>query len=573
MKTEHRATYSPDDNKLRFYPAHRLDKEEYDRFKAAGFKWAPKQQLFVAPMWKPSREDLLIEFCGCIEDEDTTLVERAEERAERFEEYSAKRLNDAHAAKDHVSSITEHIPLGQPILVGHHSEKRARKDAERIENSIKKAVKMWEASKYWTDRAEGAISNAKYKETPAVRARRIKKIKSDIARCVASYTPKNPDQTMMQTPWSCPICGKYRCGVHPEAEKEIPHVFCGHSRGGSWVPVSSLPKIEKYYSRWLDHYRNRLAYETAMLGEQGRLDLIEKPKRPKQLPLLNYRAPEGLHIENMYHKGEFSVYPQVEMTKEEYKKLWPDYKGTRVVENSHRVRITCRANGEFGSRAIVFLTDSKTHKKPEPVIIEREQRLTSDIFGSERQNSTITGKTEFDDLKESLKAGVKIVVSDQLFPTPPDVAKQMVEYADIGKGSTVLEPSAGTGNIMKAIIENDNASAVIGVEINVGLAENLKSEFPLSDIICSDFLQYNRGEWPVDRIIMNPPFKNGADIKHIKHALSMLKKGGKLVSICANGPRQNDQLKPLADHWEVLPEGTFKDQGTMVSTVLVVISK
>ncbi len=43
------ATYSPEDNKLRLYPSCRLDSETYARVKAAGFRWAPKQELFVAP--------------------------------------------------------------------------------------------------------------------------------------------------------------------------------------------------------------------------------------------------------------------------------------------------------------------------------------------------------------------------------------------------------------------------------------------------------------------------------------------------------------------------------------------
>jgi hypothetical protein len=38
-------------------------------------------------MWTPEREDLLIELCGEIADEDTSLVERAEERADRFVDY------------------------------------------------------------------------------------------------------------------------------------------------------------------------------------------------------------------------------------------------------------------------------------------------------------------------------------------------------------------------------------------------------------------------------------------------------------------------------------------------------
>jgi len=65
-----------------------------------------------------------------------------------------------------VSAIADNIPFGQPILVGHHSERRARRDAEKIENGMRKAVKLWETSEYWAQRAKGAINHAKYKDLP-----------------------------------------------------------------------------------------------------------------------------------------------------------------------------------------------------------------------------------------------------------------------------------------------------------------------------------------------------------------------------------------------------------------------
>src|SRR5207253_58064 len=113
------ATYSPEDNKLRLYADARLPRDLYERVRAAGFIWAPKQGLFVAPMWTPEREDLLTELCGAIGDEDTSLVERAE----RFEEYRDRRAEDAERAHAVVEEITDGIPLGQPILVGYHSER------------------------------------------------------------------------------------------------------------------------------------------------------------------------------------------------------------------------------------------------------------------------------------------------------------------------------------------------------------------------------------------------------------------------------------------------------------------
>jgi hypothetical protein len=74
---------------------------------------------------------------------------------------------------------------------------------------------------------------------------------------------------------------------------------------------------------------------------------------------------------------------------------------------------------------------------------------------------------------------------------------------------------------------------------------------------------------------MNPPFANADDIKHIMHALKMLKPGGRLVAICANGPRQNDKLRPLVEArggiWEELPSDTFIGAGTGVRTVLLLL--
>jgi SAM-dependent methyltransferase len=186
----------------------------------------------------------------------------------------------------------------------------------------------------------------------------------------------------------------------------------------------------------------------------------------------------------------------------------------------------------------------------------------------------------FEQMAESLKAGVKVVTAPQLFPTPPETAEYMVDLADIQGGNRVLEPSAGSGNIIAAIRKagfNGNIH-LDAIEINYDLCQSLKARGV--DVDRQDFLEVEPGGtycpdapdgW--DRIIMNPPFQNGADIKHIKHALSLLKPGGKLVALCAGGPRQKEQLEPLADYWEPLPEGSFKAQGTNVSVCLMVAHK
>ncbi|VCY81039.1 hypothetical protein BANRA_04876 [Escherichia coli] len=97
----------------------------------AGFRWAPNRRCLSRQLdTGPGRRAPL---AGEIEDEDSTLAERQEARAERFTGYSGKRASES--ARDEVERLAAMIPPGQPILVGHHSERRARRDAQRIETA------------------------------------------------------------------------------------------------------------------------------------------------------------------------------------------------------------------------------------------------------------------------------------------------------------------------------------------------------------------------------------------------------------------------------------------------------
>lgn len=171
---DHDATYSPEDNKLRLYPACRLDAETYARVKAAGFKWAPKQELFVAPMWTPQREDLLIELCGEIGDEDYSPEERSADRAERFGGYLDKRRNEAGGLADSFES--------GPSAFGHQNRARAERQAARHDRQRVNAVSQWSKAEYWQSRTAGVISHAMYKSSAHVRRGRILELEKLIRR-------------------------------------------------------------------------------------------------------------------------------------------------------------------------------------------------------------------------------------------------------------------------------------------------------------------------------------------------------------------------------------------------------
>jgi len=188
----------------------------------------------------------------------------------------------------------------------------------------------------------------------------------------------------------------------------------------------------------------------------------------------------------------------------------------------------------------------------------------------------------FEAMRQSLDAGVKVVSAPQLFATSSKVARRMADLAGPLAGKRVLEPQAGTGKLVEAIFNEATGAdcvRVVAVEINYSLVEGLKTLRNLTlyanevnfEIHQGDFLQCNGDLGLFDAIVMNPPFVNGVDIKHITHAIGFLKPGGRLVSLCANGHRQREQLKPLADYWEDLPPGSFSDQGTNVNVALLVI--
>lgn len=223
------------------------------------------------------------------------------------------------------------------------------------------------------------------------------------------------------------------------------------------------------------------------------------------------------------------------------------------------------------------------------------------------------------------------------FPTPATVADEMIEAAGIEPDMAVLEPSAGMGHIADRIRAAGAEPDVI--EMSGDRRELLEAKG--FNVIASDFMEiqprefftygdtfrapdgtegvmrgkggmgsnrvrlegengtggyYDRDELtPVrkngyksgyDRIVMNPPFSDGRDMIHVRHAYDLLKPGGRLVAIMGEGAffRDNKQAREFRE-WlesvegtdEKLAEGSFLDPtlpvNTGVNARMVVIEK
>ena len=171
----------------------------------------------------------------------------------------------------------------------------------------------------------------------------------------------------------------------------------------------------------------------------------------------------------------------------------------------------------------------------------------------------------------------------QFFATPSDLADTLCEYAfqncDIqGK---VLEPSAGQGAIINSIHKIEFEQLTVRYcelnEINRSILKNISH----TEYLCDDFLKLEAKE-EFATIIANPPFSKNQDIDHIYKMYECLKPKGRIVTICSkhfqfcNNKKETEFLNFLnkidAEIIEI-PANTFKDSGTSISALIIIINK
>lgn len=86
-----------------------------------------------------------------------THRERLESKMERREEWAEKARARAAARFGAANGIADGIPFGQPILVGHHSEGRARRDQERIHSGMSKGIEETKLADHHESAATGIV--------------------------------------------------------------------------------------------------------------------------------------------------------------------------------------------------------------------------------------------------------------------------------------------------------------------------------------------------------------------------------------------------------------------------------
>jgi len=108
-----------------------------------------------------------------------TYEEKKQMKIERFKELAEKNRAKSDSYYRGAKAIGDMIPFGQPILVGHHSEGRHRRDIKRIDSGMRNSIECDKKAAYYEGRAASAESNnAIFSDDPEA----VTKLKEKIAK-------------------------------------------------------------------------------------------------------------------------------------------------------------------------------------------------------------------------------------------------------------------------------------------------------------------------------------------------------------------------------------------------------
>lgn len=163
----------------------------------------------------------------------------------------------------------------------------------------------------------------------------------------------------------------------------------------------------------------------------------------------------------------------------------------------------------------------------------------------------------------------------QQFYTNSVLASYIYQYSSLSenknKNISILEPTAGQGDLIKPIVKENLNINITLVEIDPENRKVLNEMIKQSPLILkmatqNNFLVYQSSE-RYDYIFMNPPFhlrqsedrnliRDTYDYDFIKRAFSFLKVGGELMAITGNGWKANEDF----NKWIKMKNKTFENE-------------
>lgn len=102
-----------------------------------------------------------------------------EDRIATYKENARKARARANADWQSADNHSARFQGGQPILVGHHSEKSAHRARSRADAAMRRYIKNQQAAQYWERKARAAEQHQQQKHDPGVIQRRIARMEAE----------------------------------------------------------------------------------------------------------------------------------------------------------------------------------------------------------------------------------------------------------------------------------------------------------------------------------------------------------------------------------------------------------
>lgn len=179
------------------------DTRQYkDTIKSCGFRWGrtlgawylPNSRDRLPQMGRIQRLADALTAAGATVETDVSselasIAEREANRNERIadrqvalEAKAARKAAESDAQYQRAHDLVANIPFGQPILVGHHSEKAHRNTIAKSHRAMDKSVEAMREAEAVTERLAGSIRQAKHRESDPATIRRIERMETELRK-------------------------------------------------------------------------------------------------------------------------------------------------------------------------------------------------------------------------------------------------------------------------------------------------------------------------------------------------------------------------------------------------------
>ena len=154
-----------------------------DSSRAGAWRWSLNLGSWYVARSRDTRANTALIDATKAAEVEADAVARQEDRVAALGAKAERSAGAAYAAEDRARELAARMPLGQPILVGHHSEARIRKAYANIENASRASVAAYGEAKTAEARAVAASTTTAFRYSPGVIRRRIERLEADPRRC------------------------------------------------------------------------------------------------------------------------------------------------------------------------------------------------------------------------------------------------------------------------------------------------------------------------------------------------------------------------------------------------------